>query len=353
LFRFILFTIGLILCLIILFWYLTKPWVRGSSTFPGTELVFQVDALDLLENYNENNLGFVNADGSGETYLTITNRLSYLLRESGASPTLPVITTDDSTLAYRIKIYPGHPGELVILEAGHAPIKCSTRGNERPSLTSHPNQIMIDTVDLGWQAHVLYKLSSCRKGLEAGIIEVYDQDSIGYNPSHGALSPDKRFLAYGRDFAYFKQHHEVDPYKLFVYDLENNTELLVGSGEYPTWSPDGEWLAYTGRDDIGLVGYDRIFERHDGIYVARPDGTEKRKVVEISPLYTEWDSLPSWSPDGKWLTYHKCILPDDPGNLCKERYHFAIFILNVETGEETKIVDGGLNPFWRWRDNTP
>jgi hypothetical protein len=291
------------------------------------------------ERYLENNLGFVNADGSGETYITNMTKIGFFEFNQGA-PIFPIITTDDSTLVYRLMRtgMPRHPGELVILEAGHSAIKCGTQGINRPSITSNPNQLVIDTIDVGGPPLVIYDISACRKGLEEGIIEIYDRESIGYNPWHGSLSPDKRLLAYGREYTDGEQQPEVDPSQLFIYNLESRTELLVGSGVAPAWSPDGEWLAYS---------------RIEGIYVVRYDGTEERKVVEIIPLYTEWGSRPSWSPDGKWLTYHKCILPDDPGNLCKERYHFAIFILNVETGEETKIVDGGLNPFWRWRDNTP
>jgi hypothetical protein len=297
----------------------------------------------LEEHYLENNLGFVNADGSGETYITNMTKLGFFEFKQGG-PIFPIITTDDSTLVYRIPGSARHAGELVVFETGHSPFECSTEGFERPSTTSHPNQMVIDTVDVGWNTLVLYDISACRKGLKAGIVEVYDEETIGHNPGYGALSPDKRFLAYGRDYAYMKAHPEVDPRQLFVFDLENGTEVLVGSGINPAWSPDGEWLAYTRLVGIGIVS-------SDGIFVVRYDGTEGRKVV--NPNYTEWWPQPSWSADGKWLTYHKCILPEDPGNLCKERYHFAIFVLNLETGEETKIVDGGLNPFWRWRETIP
>jgi Tol biopolymer transport system component len=115
-----------------------------------------------------------------------------------------------------------------------------------------------------------------------------------------------------------------------VIDLETQEECIVGKGVVPSWSSDGEWLAYTGAD---------------GIYIVRKDGTESQRVLEYCARcqetpsdirWNKWPPLPEWSPDGKWLVYHR-----------EERGKYAIYRLNLETLEEVLIVEGGLNPDWR------
>ncbi len=65
-------------------------------------------------------------------------------------------------------------------------------------------------------------------------------------------------------------------------------------------------------------------------------------------IYTYWPPIPSWSPDGEWLVYHKCTVPVEIGASCTYAEDYAIFIVNVATGEETLLIEGGLNPYWRW-----
>jgi Tol biopolymer transport system component len=116
-----------------------------------------------------------------------------------------------------------------------------------------------------------------------------------------------------------------------VKDLVTGKTRNLGRGLYPSWSPDGEWLAIT---------------REDGLYVMRRDGRDTRKVLEV----TDWwnieraslDPLRAmWSPDGDWLVYHKIYKVG-------EIYNADIYKLNVNTGEELKLAEGGANPHWRW-----
>ena len=72
-------------------------------------------------------------------------------------------------------------------------------------------------------------------------------------------------------------------------------DVIAGRGaghinQHPTWSPDGEWVAYSS-DHAHVIGY---FD----LYLVRSDGTEWHRLTFGG---YSWD--PDWSPDGKWIAY--------------------------------------------------
>lgn len=66
---------------------------------------------------------------------------------------------------------------------------------------------------------------------------------------------------------------------------------------WPSWSPDGKWLAFSAPDRSG----------EEAVWVTRPDGSQLREVA-VAPggLRT-----PSWSPDGRSLVAAHDVV-DDP-----------------------------------------
>ena len=56
----------------------------------------------------------------------------------------------------------------------------------------------------------------------------------------------------------------------------------------PSWSPDGEWIAYRS-----------IREENHEIYKVRPDGTEDTNLTNEPAI----DLEPDWSPDGQWIVF--------------------------------------------------
>ena len=133
--------------------------------------------------------------------------------------------------------------------------------------------------------------------------------------------------------------------EIVIYDTISGKEDVVISGEYytmryPAYSPDGTWIAYTNTST-------KLGEYEDSIYLVRPDGSEHHKIIENTLSY--WKPMVSWSPDGKWLVYHRCTASTDDD--CY--YHYennAVFKYNIETGEEVMLAPSGIYPYWRWKE---
>lgn len=151
----------------------------------------------------------------------------------------------------------------------------------------------------------------------------------GTNSLHGQLLVFRRIV-------FHKQ-------EILILNTGTGQETVLLSGKeteimrFPAFSPDGASVAYTAED---------------GIYIIRTIKDAKpQKVTELSnsTASAKWPTAPSWSPDGQWLIYHRCMKDCASG---KERIeNFNIFKVNIVTGEEILLVEGGLNPHWRLQTN--
>ncbi len=106
-----------------------------------------------------------------------------------------------------------------------------------------------------------------------------------------------------------------------------------GQEEWPTWSPDGEQLAYVAEVD----GYRQLFVR-------RVSGGGERQLTSVARDHIQ----PAWSPDGARIAFVRGatatgkLEPDEV-----DGYYFegaALWTMDLASGEEAKLLDNGFNP---------
>ncbi|HRF59888.1 MAG TPA: PDZ domain-containing protein [Fimbriimonadaceae bacterium] len=129
-----------------------------------------------------------------------------------------------------------------------------------------------------------------------------------------AWSPDGQSIAYLTD--------ATGEYKLVVRDALGKTEgrtydLQERRFYYgPTWSPDSQKISYTDN-------------QHNLWWLDLKTG--KSTLVDQNPFENPLYVLSaSWSPDSKWLTYHRDL----------DNHISAVFLHSLESGKSTQVTDG-------------
>jgi len=315
-------------------WYISIP--TAPEEFPKGNIVFQ----EVVWSDHKYSIGFVNDDGSGVEHVYMP--LDKFLWDDGVTPVNPIISQDGTMMV--LEVFGGWAHKkIIILQAGKRPQKCNPLfGEFHPQLIHHDAYILIDA-NSPPGVMLVYDLANCRDTEQAvsgvynedNYVTVYNEENLGMPVRQGALSPDEKELAVVASF------DDTELLSIVVFDLATKEYRFIDYGLSPSFSPDGEWVAYTGITE--------------GIYIARRDGSEKQKLVHYENpefggggWFTEmdWPPKPMWSPDGNWLVYHKCEL-EGTERSCNRLGYYVIYKVNVHTGEEVKIIEDGLNPYWR------
>ncbi len=191
---------------------------------------------------------------------------------------------------------------------GTQPTNLSNHSGEDsyPAWSPDGTQIAFESLrDGNWEIYVMGADGSAPTNLS-------DDSSADYSP---AWSPDGTRIAFmsDREGGGLPPILDVDPrivvpmlnVEIFTVDVDgtdltNLTNNVAWDG-YPTWSPDGDQIAFeTNRDDVGIVvtgivpddlGYE--------IYVMDADGGNPVRLSN-SP---DDDVSPSWSPDGSKIAF--------------------------------------------------
>jgi len=156
-----------------------------------------------------------------------------------------------------------------------------------------------------------------------GVVQVTDRVDGGWSVSP-SVSPDGTKIAFSGVSNAGTVDEEWDIYTINVdgTDLRNLTDHPAFDGWRPTWSPDGERIAFwTNRDDPNDVE----------IYTVRADGTDLRRLTN-DPA---GDVNPTWSPDGTQIAF----VSSRTGN-------GEIWIMNVDGANPVQITDDPADDDW-------
>jgi len=290
---------------------------RAPEQFPMTDIVY----------YAGDKLGFINADGSSAT--SIPFYFPHMVDLAGIWDQ-PVITGDNKTLLFTHSLYPVGIENVFMVYEGEYAVECKQWGFVQ--LAADQQHVFVET--------------------ENGLAKYLPEDCGTNNPPakmykgiFGVLSPDEQYLA---DVKLSDTNPFTYDSSLAIRQLNGENERIIGPGDFPAWSKDGKWLAYTGPDGIYILHIGDDMEPRRIVAHQNPDPSGKRLLYHLNPgPLPYFPPAVSWSPDGQWLVYH--IYRQDLGRDEKgDPKYYSIFKVNVLTGKEIRLIDGGISPYWRW-----
>lgn len=131
-------------------------------------------------------------------------------------------------------------------------------------------------------------------------------------------SPDGQTLVYGISEL---GDESILTGKIATYSMAEKTTKIVGPGAYPTWSADGNWIAFLEGDDY---------------YIVRPLGDDKKLFLHTAKPRTGL----LWSPDGRFVAYGLC---------CKYRWmdpdtYWRFYVRRLSDNAEDWVADIGDFP---------
>jgi hypothetical protein len=295
------------LCMILLISACSPAWAR---IVPQGQIVYQSRYYDPFQ------LTFLNDETGVRQDVVIPNYF-----------TVPAWSFDGDYL-FGLTKYPkiqidGYPAYWDLVNGKFAQCKTDLAPVEQIQDADNPDNPLEVVFSNGVQV-ILFDLGNCKvirtlvdHGSQSEIKDYFLIAGFSYNRNEGTM------------IVGLADNYHNQEFKIVAHDLDTHKEVVLADGIDPSLSPNGQHIAYLGMDGA--------------LYLMKPDGSDQSILVD-EPF---WDTghcfrevQPTWSPDSKWLVYHRCVGRTSPISNC------TIYKVNIETGIEVKLAEGGVFPSW-------
>jgi hypothetical protein len=282
--------------------------------FPSADIVYQAIDYRSPNDPLDNKVGFVNVDGTGSSFIELKYR-----------PSRPVYSSKINGFLFLLNQNPlemgGDYGSIFFLNPQGAYDECRQSQSDASGFIFPINGT--ETILVNTRKHIkIINLDNCN--VEKTVV-TYENDNFHFIGSASVSDTGEKII--------YDVRTRTMKFVGVIYIVDINTGVvgeILDEGQNPSLSPDEKTIAYLGKD---------------GVYIAEVNGAQQKLLVPISISdYSYRPSLlpaPFWSPDGVLLVYHKCV-----NQSCEELSDFSIYKINVQSGEEEKIIDNGLFPVW-------
>ena len=165
--------------------------------------------------------------------------------------------------------------------------------------------------------------------LESGAERFYPTqtgEAAVWRPGHTQFVMNEQRIDGGRVSIHL---YLVDPIADTRINLSGETAPVEDGA--PVWSPDGTWIAF--RRNIN-DGPGATLSKQ--LWIMRADGSDVRPLTSDAAID---HGPPTWSPDGRYLLYHRFPLkgPD---------IVISVWLMDVATGEQWQVSSPGQRPQW-------
>jgi Tol biopolymer transport system component len=236
----------------------------------------------------------------------------------------------------------GRDSDVAVDPSGKWLVYTSTRHSERPDLYLQKTdgvsvvRLTDDPADDAFPVFSPDGKTIAFSSTRSGNWDVYTMDTDGKHvvqvtsgPSqdlHPSFSPD------GTRLVYCSLSGRGDNWEIWVANLSTGERRIVGSGLFPTWSPD------KGLDRIAFQRARQRGSRTFSLWTLDLVDGEARRVTEVASLPDAAIVSPAWSPDGQKLAF--------------ATIHGAkkeVWTVDADGSNRQRLTDGvasNLNPTW-------